>query len=415
MMNNFKNFFNRFPFREETNKNYDIYSAKEFCRIIKRARARADRNDGIFSVAVFNVSDKNGYKVSSKKLVNCTKQRIRSTDVIGWFDASSIGVFLFNLSSDRAWQVAGDICRKTGIEAAPPFCRIFTYPYHYSSFKEDSADKIHEKKRGTFRKDSMNMRGETLPEAYFAGLQFQIDAEEDKENTQESTVRPVLGLEPFLGHSLPAWKRCMDIVGSLLGLILLLPFFLVITIFIRTFSPGPALFKQIRVGYLGKPFTFWKFRTMAVNADSTDHMNYVQNLITNGKPMSKLDDKNSQIIPFGRIFRKSCIDELPQLVNVLRGEMSLVGPRPCLPYEFQKYLLWHKQRFDILPGMTGLWQVKGKNRTTFSEMIRLDIAYEQRISFWKDLFIIFCTLPAIIIQMGDKFWRKGDLENAKGA
>ena len=129
--------------------------------------------------------------------------------------------------------------------------------------------------------------------------------------------------------------------------------------------------------------------------------------------MLKLDDKNSQIIPFGKFLRKTCLDELPQLINVLRGEMSLVGPRPPIPYEAVEYSMWHNGRFDAVPGMTGLWQVNGKNRLTFKEMIRLDIRYARQLSLWLDLKILLKTPFAIITQIKDA--SQGKLSNLKGA
>ncbi|MBA7680755.1 hypothetical protein ES703_89076 [subsurface metagenome] len=143
---------------------------------------------------------------------------------------------------------------------------------------------------------------------------------------------------------------------------------------------------------------------MKIKTDSTAHQNYLSELIKSEKPMTKLDKSNDpRIIPFGRFLRKSCIDELPQLIHVLKGEMSLVGPRPCLPYEAKEYLKWHKYRFDIKPGMSGLWQVSGKNRLSFKEMIRLDIMYAKRLSFWMDLWLLFATVPAVISMIIDQF------------
>ena len=150
---------------------------------------------------------------------------------------------------------------------------------------------------------------------------------------------------------------------------------------------------------MGKPFTMWKFRTMNINTDCTTHKDYVCSLIKKDQPMKKLDCTDSQIIPFiGKFLRASCIDELPQLLNVLRGEMSLVGPRPCLPYEFEQYLLWHRGRVLSMPGITGLWQVSGKNSTTFRKMIGLDIIYERQKCFWLDLKIVIKTIRVIFSQ-----------------
>jgi lipopolysaccharide/colanic/teichoic acid biosynthesis glycosyltransferase len=211
-------------------------------------------------------------------------------------------------------------------------------------------------------------------------------------------------IEPFFVRRIPAWKRTLDIFGSFWGLIIFSPVFLVIAILIKIVSPGPVFFKQTRIGYGAKEFNFWKFRTMKVNADPSCHQKHLCELINeededcegSNKPMTKLDLKNPNIIPFGHFLRNSCLDELPQLMNVLCGDMSLVGPRPPIPYEVEEYLIWHKGRFDGLPGMTGLWQVSGKNRLSFKEMIRLDIQYERQMSLLTDLKIVFLTPFAIL-------------------
>ncbi len=183
---------------------------------------------------------------------------------------------------------------------------------------------------------------------------------------------------------------------------LLLPLALVIAVLIRAVSAGPVLFKQERVGHRGGRFQCYKFRTMFANADTTVHQGHLTHLMSANVPMVKMDAQGDQrVIPFGSLLRSSGLDELPQLINVFRGEMSLVGPRPCLPYEYDHYLPWQKERFNSAPGLTGLWQVSGKNRTTFVEMIRLDIAYARNLNFWLDLKIIFKTIPALAAQMLD--------------
>ena len=145
-----------------------------------------------------------------------------------------------------------------------------------------------------------------------------------------------------------------------------------------------------------------KFRTMHCAAETVSHQSHLQELINSDKPMTKLDaNGDARIIPFGKILRSSGLDELPQLINVLRGDMSLVGPRPCVPYEAEKYQAWQKERFNAAPGLTGLWQVSGKNRTTFTRMMELDIEYTRRKSLWLDLKIIFMTIPALLVQMWD--------------
>ena len=199
---------------------------------------------------------------------------------------------------------------------------------------------------------------------------------------------------------LPRWKRALDIIFILLLLPLLLPLMLLVALIIRMVSAGPILFQQERVGYMGKKFMCFKFRTMYVGAESASHQGYLNQLMESNVPMKKLDAQgDSRIIPFGLLLRSTGLDELPQLINILRGEMSLVGPRPCLPYESEKYLPWQRERFCAAPGLTGLWQVSGKNKTTFAEMIQLDIQYARTKSFWLDSKIIFKTIPALLIQV----------------
>jgi len=199
---------------------------------------------------------------------------------------------------------------------------------------------------------------------------------------------------------LPAWKRALDIGCVLFALPVLAPLVLVISFWIKISSPGPVLFCQERVGYRGSRFTCLKFRSMKIGADNGVHKNYLHELIHSETPMTKMDSRgDTRLIPLGAWLRSTGLDELPQLVNVLRGEMSMVGPRPCIPYESENYLPWQRERFDTLPGLTGLWQVCGKNKTTFNEMINLDIAYARNKSLRLDIKIILKTIPALIAQV----------------
>jgi len=196
------------------------------------------------------------------------------------------------------------------------------------------------------------------------------------------------------------WKRMLDVLLILLALPFLIPLALFIALLICSVSSGPVLFRQERVGHQGRRFMCFKFRTMFVDADTDLHQGHLLQLMNSNTPMMKMDSKGDpRIIPFGVLLRASGLDELPQLINVLRGEMSLVGPRPCLPYEYDNYLPWQKERFGTVPGLTGLWQVSGKNKTTFTEMIQLDIKYARNKTLWWDLKIILMTVPALVIQM----------------
>jgi lipopolysaccharide/colanic/teichoic acid biosynthesis glycosyltransferase len=194
---------------------------------------------------------------------------------------------------------------------------------------------------------------------------------------------------------LPIWKRSLDVCLALIALPCLLPIVAMIAVAIKLSSKGPVLFTQERVGIFGSRFLLYKFRTMRYGADTRVHEAHTAGLIAGDKPMTKLDAKDDRLISCGRVLRLTGLDELPQLINVLRGEMSIVGPRPCLPSEYCRYSAHDLERFYTPPGITGLWQVSGKNRTTFSEMIDLDIRYVQRRSLWLDLKIIMKTIPAI--------------------
>ena len=198
------------------------------------------------------------------------------------------------------------------------------------------------------------------------------------------------------------WKRALDVaccLAALPGLVLLT---LLTAIMMKLTAPGPVFFRQERVGYRGKRFMCYKFRTMVVGADSRVHQTHCDHLIQSNAPMVKMDSRgDSRLVLGGWLIRASGLDELPQIINVLRGEMSLVGPRPCVPCEYDELLPSQRERFNAVPGLTGLWQVSGKNRTTFEEMIGLDIHYAQNISWWLDLKIVLMTVPALFQQFND--------------
>jgi len=210
------------------------------------------------------------------------------------------------------------------------------------------------------------------------------------------------------GRGLPPWKRALDVGCIVLAAPVLLPLLGLIALAIKCVSPGPILYRHERVGYRGRRFVCFKFRSMAANADSSVHRAHVQALLRSERPMIKMDaGGDGRIFPLGSLFRATGLDELPQLYNVLRGEMSLVGPRPCLPYEYDAYAPWHRKRFQAVPGLTGLWQVRGKNKTTFRRMIALDICYARHQSLWLDLCIIAQTVPALFAEIIDTIGHGG--------
>src|SRR5687767_1344838 len=209
---------------------------------------------------------------------------------------------------------------------------------------------------------------------------------------------PLSDLERFV-------KRVSDIVISLLTILLLAPVWIVISLMIKRGSPGAVMFRQERVGMDGRIFLCYKFRTMQSGADDTAHREaYRRNI--EGDDKANVGDEHQpvfgkvkddpRVTPSGRWLRRSSLDELPQLLNVLKGDMSVVGPRPPIAYEVEEYDIWHRKRLDMKPGITGLWQVSGRSRLTFEEMVKIDLYYIENWSIWLDIKIILLTLPAIV-------------------
>jgi lipopolysaccharide/colanic/teichoic acid biosynthesis glycosyltransferase len=192
-------------------------------------------------------------------------------------------------------------------------------------------------------------------------------------------------------------KRVLDIVLAVLLILLFGLLMLLIAAAIKLYSPGPIFFRQVRIGKDGRRFTMHKFRSMHVGNNGEAHIKHMQRLIQENKRPEELGaaslkmKNDSRITGIGRLLRKWGLDELPQFFDVLRGEMSLIGPRPPLPYEYELYDDWHKQRLQVLPGITGLWQVKAHNQVSFEDMVRLDLQYIATMSLWLDLKIMLLT------------------------
>jgi lipopolysaccharide/colanic/teichoic acid biosynthesis glycosyltransferase len=361
----------------------NIYSTGEFYRILERERARTNRNGYKFSLLTFRLTHTEGNGKSARDMQDVLVKRLRSSDVVGWIDQERMASILFNTPADIAQDLAGEIRHAVNCKTPSPEVEVYSYPFV-------------DKKLSCAISPSVNCRKEN----------------NTSQTKDETGKRPVQDIRPFLVKRMPVWKRCLDIAGSLLGLLFFSPVFLFAMFLIKLVSPGPVFFRQERVGYGKRPFMMLKFRTMECKADKDAHREYYAKLINKSddgkspdKPMTKMDD-DLPCIRFAGILRSTALDELPQLINVLRGEMSLVGPRPPIPYEVDQYLMWHHNRFDTVPGMTGLWQVSGKNKLTFKEMIRLDIRYTKEPSFWRDIKIILKTPLVVMMQTGELLVRK---------
>ena len=297
-----------------------VRSAREFASILNRERDRTDRTGQEFSLVVFETGDGSRRSATVRNFVAILAQRIRPTDDIGWLEDGRIAAALPHTVPDGAWKFVENVRRALDESAPAPDCTVYTYPSRWITRTGGESSQA-----GASDKPAPSQPGIPFPKM--------------KHSTVESgdPAQPLEALGPHFLQPIPFWKRAIDVLGSLAAMILLSPLALMVALLIMIVSPGPLFFRQERVGYLGRRFTLWKFRTMHVNADTAVHQKHLRELMASGKEMTKLDnDKDQRIIPFGSILRATGLDELPQLVNVLLGEMSLVGPRPCLSYEARR-------------------------------------------------------------------------------
>jgi lipopolysaccharide/colanic/teichoic acid biosynthesis glycosyltransferase len=242
----------------------------------------------------------------------------------------------------------------------------------------------------------------------FKSKSAKIVTEQDMQEFETQAHRPpsLEEVSVFHGQGYQRLKRVCDLLLALILLLAVSLLMLLIAIGTKLHSPGPIFYRQTRIGKDGKPFTMLKFRSMRINSDHHVHREHVQRLIREGTDpkvvgVTSLKLKvDPRITGLGRILRKLSLDELPQLINVVRGEMSLVGPRPPLPYEYELYQDWHKQRLSVLPGMTGLWQITARNQVSFDEMVRIDLAYIQSMSLSLDLLILLRTPLEMVYSKG---------------
>jgi len=363
-----------------------IQSREQLYKIIVRERARADRSGECFSLVVFRLKGRK--RDTYQALLHLSRQlvtRARITDEVGWFDKTSLGAILVGADSEGARKFFSIVIASMPQSLTAPTLELYVYPTPSpgGSEVEPGVD------------GEWNEVANATPAVQ--------EVEPGKPLWMGTASGSPNVLSPVFVQQIPLWKDISDMGISVTALFLLSPLFLLISAYIKIVSPGPVFYRQERVGFRGKMFKIWKFRTMKVNSEAKGHEEYLKFLIQKGdQAMEKLDaKKDPRIIPLGNILRQTGLDELPQLINVVLGDMSLVGPRPCLPYEACEYDFWQSERFNTIPGLTGLWQVSGKNRTTFKEMMRFDIRYGHKLSFWMEIQILFKTFPAIVQQVRD--------------
>ena len=339
-----------------------------FRDVLIRERKRADRFDESFVLVLVTLKCETA-ESNWISLIDALHTVKRDTDVLGWFESKSvIGLIVPEINPSD------------------------------TSFARDIESRV---KQAIATRIDVDPRSDVSMRLYRYVGQTPGESEADeatsflREVSKGDRVRSAL-------------KSGLDVAGSATLLLLVAPILLVIAALVKLFSPGPVFFRQVRVGEYGKPFTMFKFRTMRVNNDATIHKEFVSQLIkgtvpgsgnTTASPFKISHDP--RVTPIGRLLRKTSLDELPQLWNVLRGEMSLVGPRPPLCYEVEQYKSWHYRRvLEAKPGITGLWQVSGRSRTTFEDMVRLDLRYAKNSSAWMDIKILLATPRAVISGKG---------------
>jgi len=347
-----------------------------FLEAARREQLRAIRSHTKLVLVI--VSFDESAKVSSEELLALSKTlqlRVRETDLLGWYGENAIGILLTDAGEQGAREC---IDRIQSQEALIPL-RFELLDCSQTPF----------------------FFGKAPMESPLAGdLQL-----------------PAIDAEPAMHpQSQLILKRLLDIFGSLFGIVVLSPLMIAAAIAVKTTSRGPALFRQVRLGKDGKPFVFLKFRSMWADADPNVHRQHVAHLIGGEVKDEEDEDKDEdrgernawfkieadpRITPLGRFLRKTSIDELPQFLNVLMGDMSLVGPRPPIPYEVDAYSPWHLRRiFEVKPGITGLWQVEGRGAITFDDMVRLDLQYARHWTVLMDVRILLKTVLVVLQRRG---------------
>jgi lipopolysaccharide/colanic/teichoic acid biosynthesis glycosyltransferase len=355
-----------------------ILNEKAFEKQISLERKRTERSRKPFLLMKLDLenclrSDNNGKAVD--RIFSALSLSTRETDVTGWCKNNSVVGVLFTEFGDDRNAIPSTIITRVS---------------------------------DTLRK---NLSEQQFKQISFSFHLFPEEWNHDiPQRPSNPTLYPDLASRDNAKKFFCVIKRMMDIVGSAFALLLFAPLFLLVATAIKLTSKGPVFFRQKRVGQHGEQFVFLKFRSMHVNNDASLHKAYVKQLIAgsaqchpgngNGNGVYKLT-KDSRVTSVGAFLRRSSLDELPQFINVLKGEMSLVGPRPAIAYEVQEYDIWHRRRvLEAKPGITGLWQVNGRSRVKFDDMVRLDLRYAKTWSPWMDLKILLRTPVAVVFGDG---------------
>lgn len=339
-----------------------------FLKAIEGEKRRCERSGNAFILMLADLSPLTSRTKGDPDVIHALSHSTRDTDLVGWYrHGAVVGVIYTEVSGSNGAEVA---------------------------------ELLHAKARRAL--------SEHVADAGKVGLSIHVFPQDGIDSWAIGPVEPNARAQAEVLYEPHPFaqpvKRAMDIAGSILALMLFSPVMLLVAILVKATSRGPILYKQQRVGLSGRTFTFLKFRSMKAGNDPSIHQKFIEDFIATGgpakesgdKPLFKIED-DPRVTSIGRFIRKTSLDEFPQFFNVLKGDMSLVGPRPPIPYEVNCYDTWHKRRYlTVKPGLTGLWQVHGRSRTTFDEMVRLDLLYARSWNIWMDVKILLQTPLAVI-------------------
>lgn len=333
----------------------NVLTSEEFQQAILRERSRADRREIPFSIVLISWKSNEKFDVEEKS--KRAFERLRLADEISRIDDQNLGILLPDTESDSACKVAVDLKEMLSDDAWRPGFEVFTYPFDGNGIENDASE------------------GE-------------LSAENSTVVASLNSYGEIQAQELSFAVPMPAWKRAMDIFVSSVTLMLLSPFMLLAAILIKLTSKGPVFFVQWREGKCGQKFKILKFRTMTENAESLQ--DDLRHMSEQDGPAFKIQN-DPRLTWLGAILRKSCFDETPQFFNILKGEMSLVGPRPLPVNESQACKQWQRRRLDVTPGMTCIWQVRGGRKVDFNDWMRMDRDYVRKSSFLTDMLILLKT------------------------
>ncbi|MGN6545307.1 MAG: sugar transferase [Aureliella sp.] len=354
-----------------------LLSQRQLQRVLAKERLRADREQGVFGLIILRIVDMRDVRTTSVKLAKLLHRRLRETDEKGHLNYGRIGVVLPCTNDEGTQLVLADLLRLAAAASLPIDGEAFVYPERPGRF-DDHSSKDRDDAAAPSKLEALDRSG-------MAGDAHSVAS---PRATVSTIPRSLLVAE------YPWWKRTLDIVGASVGLLVALPLIAVAALIIRWTSPGPAFFAQERIGFLGERFRIYKLRTMVVDAEKLKSQLLERN--ERDGPAFKMRN-DPRITRIGRFLRSTGLDELPQLWNVLIGDMSLVGPRPLPVEEAEQCEHWQRARMDTKPGLTCYWQLAKSRKMSFVEWMRLDMRYARTRNFWLDTRLIINTFSAVIL------------------